>query len=65
MFKRVAAAMFMSALISTAVFGQGKGLIHVGLSGYAEAPLALSTTGTGTFRARIDDRAQEIAYELT
>jgi hypothetical protein len=34
------------------------------LDGYEEDPLALSTTGTGTFRAKIDDAAQEVTYEL-
>src|SRR5262245_60441124 len=35
------------------------------LSGYAETPLTLSTTCTGTFRATIDEDAQEITYTLT
>ena len=35
------------------------------LSGYDEVPLALSTTGSGSFRARIDQDAQEITYTLS
>jgi len=35
------------------------------LSGYQETPLTLSTTGTGTFRATINEAAQEITYTLT
>jgi len=37
---------------------------HAQLSGYQEDPLVLSTTGNGTFRARINDQASEITYEL-
>jgi CHRD domain-containing protein len=35
------------------------------LTGYEEDPLALSTTGTGQFRARIDEGRQEISYQLS
>ena len=35
------------------------------LSGYNEDPLALSTTGSGRFEARIDDDNQEITYTLS
>jgi len=35
------------------------------LSGYEEDPLVFSTTGTGQFRAHIDEGAQEISYELS
>jgi len=38
--------------------------ISVGLSGYAETPLALSTTGNGEFHARIIDE-DSIEYELS
>jgi hypothetical protein len=35
------------------------------LSGYEEDPLVLSTTGSGRFRAQINDGAQEISYRLS
>jgi hypothetical protein len=35
------------------------------LVSYQEDPLALSTTGQGQFRLRINDAAQEITYQLT
>lgn len=35
------------------------------LSGYEEDPLALSTTGSGMFRAQINERGQEISYRLS
>ena len=34
------------------------------LSGYNETPSTLSTTGSGWFRAKIDDNAQKIEYTL-
>jgi hypothetical protein len=43
--------------------GGPSGLIHEQLSGYEEAPLALSTAGHGTFRAMVTDDG--IEYELT
>ena len=39
------------------------GLIHEQLTGYEEAPLALSTAGHGTFRAMVTDAG--IEYRLT
>lgn len=35
------------------------------LTGYSETPLALSSPGTGKFKATIDKTAQEIRYTLT
>jgi hypothetical protein len=35
------------------------------LTSYQEDPLVLSTTGTGQFRAQINDATQEITYELS
>ena len=43
--------------------GGSSGLIHEELSGYEEAPLALSTSGHGTFRAMVTDAG--IEYQLT
>jgi hypothetical protein len=44
---------------------RGSGLIRERLSGFEEQPLVLSTTGNGTFVARIDDRNQQITYRLS
>ncbi|ONI72692.1 hypothetical protein ALI144C_42505 [Actinosynnema sp. ALI-1.44] len=35
------------------------------LSGYHEHPLPLSTTGTGSFRATLNERTQEITWQLS
>ncbi|HEX5997417.1 MAG TPA: CHRD domain-containing protein [Jiangellales bacterium] len=35
------------------------------LTGYEEDSLTISTTGTGQFRAKIDERRQEITYRLS
>jgi hypothetical protein len=35
------------------------------LTGYEEDPMALSTTGSGRFSIRINDRKQEITYQLS
>jgi hypothetical protein len=40
-------------------------IIREQLSGFNEVPLALSTPGTASFRAVINDKAQEITYRLT
>lgn len=39
--------------------------VRTELTGYAEVPLALSSPGSGTFRARIDERNQVISYTLS
>lgn len=39
--------------------------VRVKLSGYEEDPLALSTTGSATFRAEIDEKSGEIHYRLS
>lgn len=38
---------------------------NVRLSGYQEDPAALSTTGNGSIRVRIDDRKQELSYRIS
>jgi CHRD domain len=43
----------------------GRNAVSERLSGYEEDPLVLSTTGSGTFRARINSSDQEISYELS
>jgi hypothetical protein len=45
-------------------FGRNN-VFRVQLSGYEEDPLALSTAATGSFRAVINERAQEITYSLS
>lgn len=45
--------------------GDQENFVSVRLSGYEEDPAALSTTGSGQFRARIDDKAQEISFQLS
>ncbi|BCB78984.1 hypothetical protein GCM10022251_43060 [Phytohabitans flavus] len=44
---------------------RGGNAIQERLSGYEEDPLVLSTTGSGQFRAQINERAQEITYRLS
>jgi hypothetical protein len=39
--------------------------LHTQLDGYAETPVAISTTGEGSFRARLDRRNDTIEYELS
>jgi len=46
------------------VVSQGFKRFNVGLSGYEETPLALSTTGTGEFTARLSNDESSIDYEL-
>jgi len=43
----------------------GSGSLQVRLSGLQEDPLALSTTGQGSFRVQISERRQEISYRLS
>jgi CHRD domain len=43
----------------------GGNAIQNRLSGYQEDPLVLSTTGSGTFRAQLNERTQEISYRLS
>ncbi len=67
MTKRLVVVVSAMALIATAVFAepqQWKKIQEI-LSGYQETPLALSTTGTGTFSARIDSDQQQIEYQLS
>ena len=45
--------------------GRGANTLHERLAGYSETPLAISTTGDGRFRVNINERAQEISYELS
>jgi hypothetical protein len=49
---------------SYAIAGDGD-RTRVNLTGYEETPLTLSTPGRGTFSAEIDEREQEIEWELS
>jgi hypothetical protein len=59
----VAALAAVSVAGTVAVAGGGHS-IREELTGYQEDPLVLSTTGNGSFRARINERTQEISYRL-
>jgi CHRD domain len=54
-----------SAGVTAAGDSDDDDVVAAKLSGFQEDPLALSTTGSGRFRATIDDRRQEIRYRLT
>lgn len=51
--------------LSSAATREGSSAIREELSGYEEDPAALSTTGTGSLRLKIDEDDQEITYELS
>ncbi len=45
--------------------GHGHQEVRASLTGYSEVPFALSSPGSGSFRATIDERDQEIRYSLS
>lgn len=53
----------LAVAVTTAIAGGGHE-IREQLTGYEETPLALSTTGTGKFEARIDRSGERISYRL-
>ena len=55
----------LSAAVLTYGFTQGFKKISEFLSGYEETPSAVSTTGNGTFNARISNDESRIDWELT
>jgi CHRD domain len=62
----VAGAFVAAAAAAGAVaLAGGGGFIEEDLTGYEETPLALSTTGSGEFEARVRAKSQEIRYELS
>jgi hypothetical protein len=65
----VIAALAGSGMASAAVAdgddARGSGVLRERLSGYQEDPLVVSTTGNGTFVARVDERDQTITYRLS
>ena len=55
-----------SAAMASSDDGDGfQTALQVRMSGFEENPLAVSTTGNGDFRLRIDEASQEISYELS
>lgn len=65
--RRVALSIAVVALVSasTVVWAQGFKKISELLTGYEETPSAVSTTGSGTFNARISNDNSRIDWELT
>jgi len=51
--------------VSTIAFAQGFKKISESLTGYEETPSAVSTTGNGTFNARISNDGTQIQWELS
>lgn len=66
--KRLALPFAVLALVSTSALVYAQGgfkKISEALNGYEETPSAVSTTGNGTFDARINNDGSEIAWELS
>lgn len=65
--KRLALVLGVLALVatSTGLWAQGVKRINELLTGYEEAPLALSTTGGGEFNAKINKEQTQIDWELS
>ncbi|WP_117212091.1 CHRD domain-containing protein [Allorhizocola rhizosphaerae] len=59
------AAMLVTTAGSAALADNDIDGLRVRLSGYQEDPLALSTTGSGQFRALVNNSAQEVGYRLS
>lgn len=59
----VAVAVSLVAVVTSALAGGGREL-RERLTGYEEDPQAISTTGHGSFEARIQDSGRQIAYRL-
>jgi hypothetical protein len=60
----VGAVAALAIVVTTAIAGGGKD-IREHLTGYQEDPLVLSTSGKGTFHARIDKSERQIFYRLS
>ena len=58
-------AVVAAVSVSTLVWAQGFKKISEVLTGYEETPSAVSTTGNGTFNARISNDNSRIDWELT
>jgi CHRD domain len=65
--RRLGTSIAVIALVSASavVLGQGFKKISEILTGYEETPSAVSTTGNGTFNARISNDESRIDWELT
>ena len=66
---RVKLAMGVAALVAVSVAGTvavagGGNSIREELTGYEEDPLVLSTTGNGSFKARVHTSREEISFRL-
>ena len=60
----IAVVAALAVVVTTAIAGGGND-IRERLTGYEEDPLVLSTTGTGTFSAWIDESESRIFYRLS
>jgi hypothetical protein len=65
--RRLAASIAVVAVLSvlTVVLAQNSKKIGEFLTGYEETPSAVSTTGNGTFNARVSDDESRIDWELS
>ena len=65
--RRLGVSIAVIALVSASavVMGQGFKKISEILTGYEETPSAVSTTGSGTFNARISNDESKIEWELS
>lgn len=61
----LAAAAVLATTASSALADNEGSASRVRLTGYQEDPLALSTTGSGSFRLHIDRHDQEVGYRLS
>jgi hypothetical protein len=61
----VVAVVLLSLVIPVFQMSAVADSVKTDLTGYEETPLTLSTPGSGEFKARIRDKAQEIEYELS
>lgn len=60
----IVAVLGIGAVATAAIAGGRGGGVKAHLSGYEEVPLTLSSPASGKFRARINDRTQQITYTL-
>jgi hypothetical protein len=75
--RKMAIAVAVGAVVATSTAGStafadgsedsgvAQDTLHEQLTGYEETPVALSTTGNGRFLVQVDERRQEVFYELS